>query len=264
MMEFGLCVEMALTSLPFADRIRKAAELGFKHIEMWFVDGSYQGLPGELARVAREHQVKITNTVIGAPDGSIGGGLTQPQNRAQWLERARLTFAFNQAAEIPATIVCTGNVVEGASVGQMAQSVLDGLRATVELAEKAGITLLLEPLNTAYDHPGYWLTSSDQGAELCRRIASNRLRLLFDCYHMQIMEGDLVNHITRNMDVIGHFHSAGVPGRHELFYSETNYPFVLSQIEQLGYQGVFGLEYAPSMSDEASLQQTLAYLSKKA
>jgi hydroxypyruvate isomerase len=260
-MEFGLCVEMALTRLPFADRIRKAAELGFKHIEMWFVDVSYRGLPGELARMAREHQVKITNTVIGAPDGSVGGGLTNPQNRAQWLERARMTLAFNQKAEIPASIVCTGNVAEGLSEVQISQSVLDGLRATVELAEKAGITLLLEPLNTRYDHPGYWLTSSDQGAEICRKIGSNRLRLLFDCYHMQIMEGDVVNHIKRNIDVIGHFHSAGVPGRHEVFDGETNYPFLLSQIEQLGYQGVFGLEYAPSMDDEISLKQTLAYLS---
>ena len=148
-MEFGLCVEMALTGLPFADRIRKAAELGFKYVEMWFVDGSYQGSPGELARVARQHQVKITNTVIGAPDGSIGGGLTHPRNRAQWLERAKVTLAFNREAEIPATIVCTGNVAEGLSEEQMTQSVLDGLRVTAELAEKAGITLLLEPLNTA-------------------------------------------------------------------------------------------------------------------
>jgi hydroxypyruvate isomerase len=77
------------------------------------------------------------------------------------------------------------------------------------------------------------------------------------------MEGDLVNHIKRNIDVIGHFHSAGVPGRHEVFRGETNYPFVLSQIEQLGYRGVFGLEFAPSMDDELALTQTLAYLCTK-
>jgi hydroxypyruvate isomerase len=81
---------------------------------------------------------------------------------------------------------------------------------------------------------------------------------------MQTMEGDLVNHIKKNIDVIGHFHSAGVPGRHEPFTGETNYPFVLGQIEKLGYQGVFGLEYAPSMNDEESLKQTVAYMSKRA
>jgi hydroxypyruvate isomerase len=88
--------------------------------------------------------------------------------------------------------------------------------------------------------------------------------MLFDCYHMQIMEGDLINHIQRNIDVIGHFHSAGVPGRHEAFKGETDYPFVLDQIERLGYTGVFGLEFTPSMNEEDSLTQTLAYLSKKA
>jgi hydroxypyruvate isomerase len=77
---------------------------------------------------------------------------------------------------------------------------------------------------------------------------------------MRVMEGDLVKHIERNIDVIGHFHAAGVPGRHEVFNGETNYPFVLRQLERLGYTGAFGLEYSPSLDDETSLRQSLAYL----
>ncbi len=77
---------------------------------------------------------------------------------------------------------------------------------------------------------------------------------------MQIMEGDLLNHIQRNLDVIGHLHSAGVPGRHELFRGEINYPYLVHAIEGLGYRGLFGLEYMPSMSDADSLCQTLAHL----
>jgi len=115
-------------------------------------------------------------------------------------------------------------------------------------------------LNTRYDHPGYWLTSSDRAAQICRQVGSSRLRLLFDCYHMQIMEGDLLNHIRQNLDVIGHFHSAGVPGRHEVFEGEVNYAYLVKQIEQSGYQGVFALEYAPSLDEETSLRRTLAYL----
>ena len=129
------------------------------------------------------------------------------------------------------------------------------------MAEKAGITLLLEPLNTTYDHPGYWLASSDRGAEICRKLGSERMKLLFDCYHMQIMEGDLIKHIERNIDVIGHFHSAGVPGRNEPYKGETDYPFVLEQIEKLGYQGIFSVEYEPSIDDYTSLKKTLDYLS---
>ncbi len=259
-MELGLCIEMALGKLPFEDRLKKAAALGFTNVEMWFVDMSYKGTPDALAKLAEQNGLTITNTVIGAPDGSIGGGLTNPAHRAQWLERAKATIEYTRAARIPATIVCTGDLVEGMTDEQMMESVVEGLKPTVEMAERAGVTLLLEPLNTTCDHPGYWLTSSDRGAEICRTLGSDRMRLLFDVYHMQIMEGDLVTHIERNLDVIGHFHSAGVPGRHELYNGEINYPFVLAEIEKLGYTGVFGLEYEPSVDDETSLKKTLEHL----
>ena len=261
-MERGLCIEMVLSHFRFEERLRRASKAGFKNVEMWFVDMSYKGSAEDLARLAEENHVRITNTVIGAPDGSIGGGLTNPANREQWLERARMTLDFNKEADIPATIVCTGNAVEGMTDDAMMASVLEGLKPTVELAEKAAVTLLLEPLNDRYDHPGYWLTGSDRGAEICRRLGSERMKLLFDCYHMQIMEGDIVRHIERNLDVIGHFHAAGVPGRHELFKGELDYLFVLDRIEELGCQGIFGLEYLPSLEDELSLQETLAYLTR--
>lgn len=260
-MELGLCIEMALTRLPFRDRFHAAADVGFKNVEMWFVkDASYDGTPDELARLAENANVRITNTVIGAPDGSIGGGLTDPTKRRTWLERASMTLDFNKQAGIPATIVCTGNRVDGMTDLEMTASVQEGLKPTVEMAEYAGVNLLLEPLNTTCDHPGYFLASSDRGAEICRTLKSDRMRLLFDCYHMQIMEGDLVRHIGRNMDVIGHFHSAGVPGRHELYHGETDYPFLLKQIEAFHYKGVFGLEYEPSVDDAESLRRTLEYL----
>lgn len=259
-MKLGLCIEMAFASLPFEQRLAAAAKAGFRYVEMWFVDGSFRGLGEELATMAKRHRLKITNTVIGSPDGSIGGGLTDPANRKQWLDRVRMTLDFNQAARIPASIVCTGNVVPGRSDRQMEKSVLAGLEATVKLAEAAGITLLLEPLNLPYDHAGYWLTSSDRAAGLCRQIGSDNLKLLFDCYHMQIMEGDLLKHVERNLDVLGHIHSAGVPGRHELFEGEINYPFLFRQIEQLGYKGVFGLEYMPSMNHAVSVRKTRKYL----
>ncbi len=261
-MEFGLCIEMAFANLPFEERLKRAAQCGFKNVEMWFVDMSFKGQPEQLAQIAHTHGVTITNTVIGSPDGSLGGGLTNPANRRQWLDRAAWTIEFTKRAGIPATIVCTGNEVEGISRSKMRASVVAGLKPTAETAEKAGVTLLLEPLNTRYDHPGYFLTGSDMGADICREIGSPRMRLLFDCYHMQIMEGDLVKHIERNLDVIGHFHSAGVPGRHELYQGETDYPFLLGQIEKLGYQGVFGLEYLPSIDHEESVRKTLAYLGR--
>jgi hydroxypyruvate isomerase len=259
-MKLGLCVEMALNTLPFEERVKKASELGFRFVEMWFVNASFKGTPAELAAIARKYGVVITNTVVGSPDGNVGGGLTNPANRDQWLERAKMTLDYTRAAGIPNTIVCTGNAVEGMTERQMMQSVVAGLKATAKLAEAAGVTLLLEPLNTKHDHKGYWLDNSTKAAEVCRKVGSPRMKLVYDCYHMQIMEGDLVGHIKAALDVIGHFHSAGHPGRHELWLGETNYPFLVRQIEAMGYAGVFGLEYAPTGDHAESLSKTLAYL----
>lgn len=259
-MKIGLCIEMAFNKLPFEERMRAAAEIGFEYVEMWFVDGSFKGTPQELAAMAKRSGVRITNTVVGSPNGRVGGGLTNPANRAQWLDRARMSIQYTRDAGIPATIVCTGDIIPGMSDAEMMQSVVDGLKETVKLAEAAGVTLLLEPLNTVHDHKGYWCDNSDKGAEVCRRVGSPRMKMLYDCYHMQIMEGDLTGHIRRNLDVIGHFHSAGHPGRHELWLGETNYPFLVRKIEEMGYAGVFGLEYAPSIDHAESLKKTLEHL----
>ncbi len=260
-MKLGLCIEMAFASLPFEQRLAAAAKAGFRYVEMWFVDGSFRGTGEELAALAKKHRVKITNTVIGSPDGSIGGGLTDPANRRQWLDRVRMTLAFNQAAGIPATIVCTGNVVPGRSDRQMEKSVLAGLGSHGETGgsgrHHASVGAAEHPLRSSPATGSPAATAARPSAGSSAPIA---LKLLFDCYHMQIMEGDLLKHVERNLDVIGHIHSAGVPGRHELFQGEVNYPFVFRKIERLGYQGVFGLEYMPSMSDAVSVRKTRKHL----
>lgn len=193
----------------------------------------------------------------------MGGNLTDPREDMQEFRRlAQMTIDYTREAQIPATIVLTDNRVDGLDDKTMEECVVERLKTVVEMGEKAGVTILLEPLNDKYNHPNHWLTSSDKGAEICRRIGSSRLRMLFDTYHMRIMEGDLLKHIERNIDAIGHFHAAGVPGRHEVFNGETNYPFVPKQIERLGFQGTFGLEYSPSIYDEASLRRSLEYPNK--
>lgn len=269
-MPFGVCLEMQFPNLPFLDRIAAAAQVGVNCAELWFTDMTAwaNGMnhsdakhPDKIRSAAAQAGVVLTNAVIGSPDGTIGGGLTDARNRRQWLARAEATLKFCREAEVGAAIVCTGNIVAGLTRQQMRQHVLDGLKATVELADQLGVNLLLEPLNDKVDHPDYFLTSSDEGAALCREIGSQRLKLLFDCYHMQIMEGDLCGHIRRNLDVIGHFHSAGHPGRHELWLGETNYPFLVEEIKKLGFQGIFAFEYQPTLMPEESLRRTMEDLS---
>jgi len=264
-MKIGVCLEMFFTDRPFTDRIAAAAEAGCRNVEMWFIDataGVENGAkdPDAIRTVAQQAGVTVTNAVIGSPDGSLGGGLTDPARRGEWLDRTDATLDFCRKAGIGAAIVCTGNGVEGSTRGQMRSSVLDGLRSTVDKADAYGVDLWLEPLNDKIDHKGYMLTGSDAAADLCREIGSPRLKLLFDCYHMQIMEGDLIGHLERHKDVLGHVHMAGHPGRHELWLGEINYPFVVRRIETMGYEGVIALEYAPTLDPSESLRRAIAYL----
>ena len=128
------------------------------------------------------------------------------------------------------------------------------------LAAQKGFKLNLEPLNTLVDHAGYYLDCRQTAIDIVKDVALDNVKILYDVYHMEIMTGNQVDFITKNIDYIGHFHSAGVPGRHELYNGETNYPFILDAIEKSAYKGYFGLEYMPLLESSESLRKTLNYL----
>jgi hydroxypyruvate isomerase len=137
---------------------------------------------------------------------------------------------------------------------QMAESMLAGLRGAAGLAEAANVTLLLEPLNTKVDHPGYTLRHSAPAFELVRQIASPRVKVLYDVYHMQIMEGNLIATIEANLDAIGHIHVADVPGRHEPGTGEINYGSIARMLTANGYAGLVGLECVPKSDSAAAVR----------
>ncbi len=130
------------------------------------------------------------------------------------------------------------------------------IKQASKIVEEGNIILVLEPLNTLVDHPGYFLDSAKEGAKIIREINHPNIRLLYDIYHMQIMEGNIISTIEKNVDIIGHFHAAGVPGRHELYLGELNYLNIIKRIDELGYEGYIGLEYFPSIDSEESLRKT--------
>jgi hydroxypyruvate isomerase len=117
------------------------------------------------------------------------------------------------------------------------------------------MTLLLEPLNSVVDHVGYFLDSAKLALQVVRDVGSPNLKLLYDIYHMQIMEGNIVQTISENIQSIGHVHCAGVPGRHELYLGELNYQNIFDKIDELNYEGYVGLEYFPTMKSEESLER---------
>lgn len=128
------------------------------------------------------------------------------------------------------------------------------MRKVSPKAKDAGITLVLEPLNTEIDHQGYHLSSSTEGYDIIKSVDSPNLKLLFDIYHQQIMEGNLISNIRKNIDMIGHFHFADVPGRHEPGTGELNYANIFEVIADSEYKGYLGCEFTPSKTSKEALQ----------
>ena len=270
MVTFSVCLETVITGLPVAERIGRIREAGFDRVEFWHPEGTWDGedlrrdlpkSPSALREACQAHGVRINDFAFHAWDGSIGGCPVRPGDREPFLGQVRRMAAFAQAVGCEKGIVLSGTADPALSKPEMRRRLEAALVEAVAIARAARVFLLLEPLNTRVDHPGYYLDSSKEAVEVIRAIGSPHLKLLYDVYHMQIMEGNLLSTIERHLDVIGHFHSAGVPGRAELFGGELSYRDIVRRLEALGYEGTFGLEYFPRIPDHAeSLRRTLEYL----
>ena len=258
MPRIDICIEPLFTDQPLVERAKRVHDAGFDAIEFWFYDMGGDRKIGELASYCRSAGMLINDIVANSPDGKIGGSLTDPADRPKYVERVKETIRVAKDIGCEKLITCTGNFLPLPDLQRQRESVLHSLKAACEVCEKEGITLLLEPLNSAVDHKGYFLDSADKGAEIVREVGSPNMKLLYDVYHMQIMQGNVIARIERHMDVIGHFHAAGVPGRHELDDGELNYPEIIRRIDALGYKGCLGLEYWPKLADDESLRRMRA------
>lgn len=136
---------------------------------------------------------------------------------------------------------------------------VEGLRQILPQAEQAGVVIQMELLNSKVDHPDYMADRTHFGAELCKRLGSEHFKLLYDIYHMQIDEGDVIRTIRDNHQYIGHYHTAGVPGRHEIDESqELYYPAIMRAILETGFKGYVAQEFIPEKDDKvASLRQAI-------
>jgi hydroxypyruvate isomerase len=142
----------------------------------------------------------------------------------------------------------------------MVNTIVENLKRIAPLVEDAGMTLVLELLNSRYDHPGYFMDNSEDMSAILRAVSHPNVKALYDIYHAGIMEGNVLENIRTNIDVIGHFHAAGIPGRHEMKEGEQNYPFLCREIDKLGFDGYLGLEYTPLKPSRESLIETREWL----
>ena len=234
-MKVSICVDAVFRGKDFGQSLNDMSTVGVKAFEFW------SWWDKDLASIRRAKE-RLNLAPIACCTRFIS--LVYASKRAEYLQGLRESIRAAQQIGCKTLISQVGNDL-GTSRYAQKRNLIEGLRACVPLLEKEDILLVFEPLNTLVDHPGYYLTSSEEAFEIVEAVGSPKVKVLFDIYHQQIMEGNLIQRITENIDQIGHFHAAGNPGRHELYYGEINYPELFRAIDASGYQGYVGFEYFP-------------------
>jgi hydroxypyruvate isomerase len=187
--------------------------------------------------------------------GTIAKGFNRPDQHDKLVADGEKMIPLAAAAGVP-NIVCFSGNRAGMSDGEGLANCITGLKRLAATAEKHGVTLCLELLNSKVDHRDYQADHTDWGAEVVKGVGSPRVKLLYDIYHMQIMEGNVVATIKANLPHIAHFHTGGVPGRNEIDETqELNYKRVATSIADLGYSGYFAHEFVPRRDPLTSLRQ---------
>jgi len=240
------------TEAAFQDRFERAARAGFRGVEYLF---PYAHAAAELSRQLRDNGLQQVLFNLPAGDWAAGDrGLAAVPGREDEF-RAGVDLAIDYARELGCTQVnaLAGIPPAGCRNEEIRGTLLDNLRYAAPRLAAAGIRLLVEPINSRVDMPGFWLDTPRKALSLIESVAEPNLWLQYDVYHAQVMEGDLARTIEVNIDRIAHFQIADHPGRHEPGSGEINYPYLFALIDRLGYTGWVGCEYRPQAGSEAGL-----------
>ncbi len=236
-------------SMDFEDTCRQAARLGSK---------GYDLIGPERWPILKKYGLIPTMYPPG-PGGTIPNALNRTENHARLEERMHAAIDESAANGVPAIITFSGNR-RGMNDDLGADNCVAFLNRVKAHAEDKGIDICMELLNSKVNHKDYMCDHTAWGVGVMKRVNSPRVKLLYDIYHMQIMEGDIARTITDNIQWIGHFHTGGNPGRHEIDGTqELDYHFVAETIANLGFTGYIAHEYSPAPGREAiaSLKQAM-------
>lgn len=251
MPRFAANLNLQFNEVPMLERYGRAAAAGFSHVEVLF---PYKDGTERVIEELRRHSLELV--LFDADPGDFAGGergyLCQPG------QGERLEQTVREAIELAPRFGCrlinvlAGNRVEGASWEDHRRAAVEGSRRVAPLAEQAGLSLTIEALN-AFENSQYFLTGSKLGLELVREVGSPALKFQYDAYHLQLMEGNLINTVTQNIADIAHVQIGEVPGRHEPGTGEIDFGQFFAALDASGYGGYVGLEYRPAGGTEEGL-----------
>jgi hydroxypyruvate isomerase len=231
--------------LTIPQRLEKFAVHGFDATE-------YNGLMNHPLPEVEEIKKKMDSLKIemgifvANPGGWRTAGLVDPRQRGEFLNELRKAIDYHKLIGNSFCTVITGNATPRVARGQQRINVIEALRQAAEILENTGLSIVIEPLNPI-DHAGYFLVHSDEAAEIMASVGSSHVKILFDIYHQQISEGNLINNIRNYWDYIGYFQVGDVPGRNEPGTGEINWRNVFKAIHDKGYRGILGMEHGLSV-----------------
>jgi len=258
MPKFSANLTMLFTDVEFMDRFERASRYGFKGVEYLFPYGWEKEQLAERLEKCRLQQV-----LHNLPAGNWGAGergiACLPGREGEFQEGVEKAIEYAKALKCPRLNCLVGKTPQGVSPDKVRQTLVSNLRFAATGLEKEGIRFLIEPLNDQ-DIPGFYPVHTQDALRLMEEVNHPNLWLQFDVYHMQIMEGNLTKTIQKNLGRIGHIQIADNPGRHEPGTGEINFTNLFRFIDQAGYEGWIGCEYAPLGKTEDGLQWIKPYL----
>jgi hydroxypyruvate isomerase len=252
MPKFAANLSFLFADAPFPERFQRAAAAGFAGVEYLF---PYDYPAAEIAGWLTGHGLEQVLFNLPAGDWAVGerGLACLPGRRGEFVDGVER--ALDYAVQLDCTRVhcMAGLRPAGHDEAELEATYVANLRFAAERFATAGATVLIEPINSRIDMPGYWLDDLARGFRLLEAIDRPNVRLQYDIYHAQIMAGDLARTLEANLGRIGHIQIADNPGRHEPGTGEINYPFLFALLDRLGYAGWVGCEYKPLAGTEAGL-----------
>src|SRR2546422_3923016 len=234
--------------LPFEQRLEKVAEAGYGAVE----------LVNEFLKWSDEDFRRMNNKQrsLGVTFDATAGvwkGVADPGGRDAFLTDLQNFFPVAHKLECSAVIVLSGNRVEGVSRDAHHEACIEALKRAADLAAKQNVTLLLENIDQE-ENPKYYLTSVAEGFEIIRKVGNPHVKFLYDFYHEQISEGNLIKKLKENIDFVGLVHIADVPGRHQPGTGEINYASIYRKLAELKYSGYAAMEFIPEGDPVAALR----------
>jgi hydroxypyruvate isomerase len=251
MPRFAANLSMLFTEVAFLDRFERAATAGFEAVEFLF---PYGNTAEEIKQRLESNRLRLVlhNLPAGNWDAGERGIACHPDRIEEFRQGVAKAIGYATVLGVPQLNCLAGKAPAGVEEGKLRATFVANLKYAAAELKKAGLRLLIEPINT-YDIPGFYLNYTAQAVGILDEVGADNAFVQYDIYHAQRMEGELANTAQKHLARIGHIQLADNPGRNEPGTGEINWPFLFAHIDRIGYKGWIGCEYKPLTNTEAGL-----------